>query len=149
MFQYGGIKYVLDLEACLDFSAAGANRVNALFQAAITERIAVTKDVFKEVKTFDLDFAKAIEQSAIEIVECDDLIYSTTENLAALLCNGTYDLNEAAHDKLPILAVVACAQNGTTPKCVLVTGDLGSHSSSMQVLCSQLMITAIPVSEAF
>lgn len=149
MGVYGGIKYVLDLEACLDFANAGENRKAALFQLAETDRVAVTTDVFKQLKIFNKDLAAEFENSAIEIVECDESVYQAAEILAQLLSVSPVKLDRAANEKLPILAVVNCAQNGSQPKCALVTGDFGDHRSSMKVLGNALMITVISVEKAF
>lgn len=149
MSDYEGIKFVLDLEACLDYAGAGQNRKAALFEAAESTRIAVTADVFRQLKALDKELAKEIKGSAIEIVECDENIFQTTENLAHLLAVTAARLDKAATEKLEILAVVSCAQNGSLPKCVLVTGDPGTHRSSMKVLCEALKITAVAVEAAF
>lgn len=149
MKGYEGIKFVLDLEACLDFGNAGQNRKLALFKAAEVERVAITSEVYRQLKIFDSALAKEFENSSIEIVEYNEVIYRTTETLAKLLIINSNKLDNAASEKLPILAVVNCAQNGTDPKCALVTGDVGKHRSSMSVLCQSLKITAIPVGIAF
>lgn len=149
MGGYAGVKFVLDLEACLDFGSAGDNRKAALFEAAKTNRIAITSDVFKQLKVFDKALAKEFEDSDIEIVECDEVVYRAVENIAQLLATTSARLNRAANDKLPIIAVANCAQNGSVPKCAVVTGDPGTHSSSMRVLCTELKVTVIAVSNAF
>lgn len=149
MSGYEGIKYVLDLEACLDYAGAGQNRKAALFEAAETNRIAVTADVFRQLKALDGNLAKEFKNSAIEIIECDEKVFQATENLALLLAVTAAKLDSAATEKLQLLAVVTCAQNGSLPKCVLVTGDPGAHRSSMKVLCEALKITALSVEAAF
>jgi hypothetical protein len=146
---YVGVKYVLDLEACLDYAASGANRQNALFEAAKTNRIAVTSDVLKQVKHFDAALAAAIKASEIEIIDCDDAVYQTVEQLAQLAALTSANLDEAAAEKLVVLAVVSCSQNGALPKCVLVTNDLGKHRSSMKTLCAELGIVYVPSKDAF
>ncbi|MDW9493942.1 hypothetical protein GOC57_11635 [Sinorhizobium meliloti] len=140
---------MLDLEACLDYAGAGQNRKAALFEAAETNRIAVTADVFRQLKALDGNLAKEFKNSAIEIIECDEKVFQATENLALLLAVTAAKLDSAATEKLQLLAVVTCAQNGSLPKCVLVTGDPGAHRSSMKVLCEALKITALSVEAAF
>lgn len=98
MGVYGGIKYVLDLEACLDFANAGENRKAALFQLAETDRVAVTTDVFKQLKIFNKDLAAEFENSAIEIVECDESVYQAAEILAQLLSVSPVKLDRAANE---------------------------------------------------
>ncbi|RYE42048.1 MAG: hypothetical protein EOP24_34350 [Hyphomicrobiales bacterium] len=149
MAAYVGVKYVLDLEACLDYGASGANRQKALFEAAKTNRIAVTSDVLKQVKRFDAALALAITKSDIEVIECDDAVYETVEKLAQLLALTSANLDEAAAEKLVVLAVVSCSQNGAHPKCVLVTNDLGKHKSSMKTLCAGLKMDHIASKDAF
>lgn len=149
MGSYEGVKYVLDLEACLDFASAGENRKAALFQAAADQGVAITVEVLKQLRIFNRDLADEFEQSPIRIVECDEKIYQAIETLAQLLAVSSAKLDDAANEKLPILAVVNCAQNGSLPKCVLVSGDPGHHRSSMRTLGAELRITIIPVSKAF
>jgi len=147
--DYVGVKYVLDLEACLEIGGAGDNRKAALFEAAKETRIAITSDVFKQIRHFDKNLADEFENSDIEIIDCDEAIYQTVENLAALLATTTARLNRAANEKLPIIAMANRAQNGSLPKCAIVTGDLGTHKSSMTVLCTELRITVIAAGSAF
>lgn len=149
MGAYVGVKFVLDLEACLDYGGSGANRQKALFEAAKTTRIAVTVEVLKQVKKFDSAMAIAIKNSEIEIIECDDAIYDRVEQLAQLAALTSASLDEAAAEKLVVLAAVSCSQNGAAPKCVLVTNDLGKHKSSMKVLCDALGIEFVPSKDAF
>ncbi len=149
MGGYTGVKFVLDLEACLDFGSAGDNRKAALFEAAKSSRVAITTDVFKQLRQFNKELAEEFLASDIEVIDCDELIYQTVEHLAQLLTTTSARLNRAANEKLPIIAMANCAQNGSLPKCAIVTGDLGTHSSSMQVLCAELRITVIAVSSAF
>ena len=144
-----GVKFVLDLEACLDFGNAGQNRKAALFEAAKANRIAITSDVFKQLKLFDKDLADEFKASDIEIIDCDEVVYQRVEHIAQLLATTSARLNRAANEKLPIIAMANCAQNGSLPKCAVVTGDLGTHKSSMQVLCEELKITVITVANAF
>jgi hypothetical protein len=51
-----------------------------------------------------------------------------------------YSLNAVANDKIPVIALVHCAQNGKIPPCQLVTGDFGDLSSSMKTMCAALKI---------
>lgn len=149
MAEYVGVKYILDLEACLDFAGAGANRKAALFAATKTHRIAITASVHDQLKMFDKELAEEFIAEGIELVEYDEKIYKATETLGQLLSTSSARLDRAATDKIPILATVHCAQNGSLPKCMLVTGDIGQHKSSMHVLCSELKISVINVIDAF
>lgn len=149
MGAYVGVKFYLDLEACLDYGGAGANRQKALFEAAKTNRIAITAEVMKQVRKFDSSWADAIKNSQIEIIDCDTAIYERVEKLAQLAALTSASLDEAAAEKLVILAAVSCSQNDAAPKCVLVTNDLGRHRSSMKVLCSALGIDFVPSNDAF
>ncbi|RVO95013.1 hypothetical protein [Sinorhizobium meliloti] len=149
MSDYEGVKYVLDLEACYDLASAGQNRKAAFFDFAETNRVAITGDVFRQLKHLDKDLANEIKSSSVEIVECDQVIFQRTENLAQLLAVSAARLDKAATEKIQILAVVSCAQNGSLPKCVLVTGDPGAHRSSMKALGTALKITVVSVDKVF
>jgi predicted ATP-dependent Lon-type protease len=147
--DYEGISHVLDLEACLDYGASGQNRQKSLFEAAKTHRIVVTSDVFKQVRHLDAEWAKSMQEAGIEIIDCDELVYQTVEHLAQLLALTSASLDKAAQEKLVVLALVCCSQNGALPKCLLVTNDLGAHKSSMKVLCAALKMEWVAAKDAF
>lgn len=137
---YSGINFVLDLEACLYFSEAGGNLKAALFQRAKVERIAVPKEVFDQVRIFDKSLADEISESDIEIVELDSDVYVAACALNEIFMTSGHRLNAAANEKVPVIALVHCAQNGAKPPCHLVSGDNGLHSSSMRSLCAALKV---------
>lgn len=138
--SYEGIIYVFDLEACLYFSDAGGNLKATLFQKAKENRIVITREVFKKVKAFDDDLAKEIEKSDIEILDLETDVYTAATAITEIFIASGYTLNAVANDKIPVIALVHCAQNGKVPPCQLVTGDFGSHSSSMKSMCATLKI---------
>lgn len=137
---YEGIVYVFDLEACLYFSDAGGNLKATLFQKAKENRIVITREIFKKVKIFDRDLAQEIEKSDIEILDLDTDVYTAASAITEIFVASGYALNAVANDKIPLIALVHCAQNGKIPPCQLVTGDIGSHSSSMKSMCQTLNI---------
>lgn len=144
---YSGIKFVMDLEACLFYSDAGGNLKASLFERAKQERIAVTKEVFDQVRGFDKDLADEIKASAIEIVELDSDIYIAAGALNEIYMTSGHRLNAAANEKVPVIALVHCAQNGSKPPCHLVSNDTGTHSSSMRSLCAALSIPFLEVTK--
>lgn len=138
--SWEGVIYVLDLEACLFYSDAGDNLKIDLFERSKEARIVVTKETLKQVKSFDSDLAKEIESSEIEIVELDNNVHEAASALTDILILSGYKLNSVANEKIPVIALVHCAQNGQSPPCHLVTGDHGSHTSSMKPMCTALGI---------
>lgn len=149
MGEFEGIKHILDLEACMDFENAGSNRKKGLFESAKETRTAITRDTFKKLKKFSKPLADEFENSDIEIVDLDETVYSRVEALAQLISTTSAELDAAANEKLQIIALANCAQNGSLPKCAIITGDVGKHGSSMKVLCASIKVTAIEVSSAF
>lgn len=149
MTAYGGVKFVLDLEACLEFQGAGANRKASLFGVANSAGVAITDHVFRELKGFDTDLAEEFVANGVKVVECDETIYRRIETLMALLAVSEARIDAAASDKLIQLSLVNCAQNGTLPKCKLVTGDYGKHKSSMAVIGKALDIEVVFVNQEF
>lgn len=140
-----GIDYVFDLEACLYFSQSGGNLKSVLFQRATEKKIVVTREVFKQVREFDGDLAKEIEASPIAILELDTDVYKAAGALNDIFLATGHPLNAAANEKMPVIALVHCAQNGKVPSCQMVTGDIGPHASSMSSLCGALGIPIIDV----
>lgn len=149
MNAYDGIKYVLDLEACLDFQGAGANRKAALFGTAKAAGVAITDQVFRELRKFDADLAKEFADNDIKVIDCDEHIFKKVETLTSLIAISSARIDDAANEKLIQLSLVNCAQNGTLPKCKLVTGDHGRHKSSMRVLGEALGIEVAYVEVEF
>lgn len=138
--SHEGIIYVFDLDACLYFSEAGGNLKATLFQRAKEIRIVITKETFKQVRALDGDLAKEIEKSSIEIIDLDTQVYQAASALTEIFLTSGYALNAVANDKIPVIALVHCAQNGKVPPCHLVTGDFGNHASSMKAMCAALNI---------
>lgn len=143
---YVGLHYVLDLEACLYFEKAGNNLQTSLFEKAEERRIAISKEVFKQVKDLNNDFANKIVDSSIEIIEYDDLVYQSTEQFTVLLTTlSRSSRNKVVSEKIQVIALVQCAQNGKKPPCMIVTGDNRTHGSSMTSLCDELGVPFIEI----
>ncbi|CAN7353753.1 hypothetical protein LJR234_002149 [Mesorhizobium amorphae] len=145
MPKEGEIRFVLDLEACLYHSNAGGNLKANLFLRAQDERVVISKEVFDQVKDFDKDLADEIIASEIEVLEIDGNVYAAAVSLTELILALGHPMNAAANEKMPQIALVHCAQNGTMPKCTMVSGDTGTHASSMKSLCETIGIPFIDV----
>ncbi|ESX88275.1 hypothetical protein [Mesorhizobium sp. LNJC403B00] len=150
MAVYLGVKFVLDLEACLYFASCKKVQKTALYKKASAERVATITEVFFQLQQINKVFAAELKKSGIEILDCDEAVYLRTEALSALLlASSNAPLGRVEQDKLVLIALVSCAQNGQLPKCVLVTGDPGTHRASMNSLCNALQMNAIQVDGAF
>lgn len=141
MTSYKGLDYVFDLEACMKLSSAGHNHKIHVFERAKESRIAITREVFKQVQNFDKELAEEIKASDFEIIDCDDTVYEAAQTYTDLLTTYNISISRATDDKIPIIALVHCAKNGKVPSCSLVTGDNSQHESSMANLCSLLKIS--------
>lgn len=148
MAGWSGVKSVLDFEACLRFSGAGDNYKAMLYDRAKNERVAITREVFDQIRIMDSELAKEIWESEIEILDPDDGVFSAAEGMTVIL-STKIRLNRVANDKIPVIASVQRAQNGSKPNCIIITGDEGTHSSSMRSLCDELGIQYLSVEDAF
>lgn len=150
MTAYVGVKFVLDLEACLFFATCNKSKKAALYKTASAQRVATISDVFVQLQSLNKVFAQEFKKAGIEILDCDEAVYQRTEALSALLlASSNAPLGRVEQDKLVLIALVSCAQNGQLPKCVLVTGDPGTHRASMNSLCNGLKMSALQVESAF
>jgi hypothetical protein len=141
--SYVGLDYVFDLEACIKLGLAGNNLSNHVFEISKVKRIGVSREVFKQLKKFDKVTAEKIKDSSFEIIDCDERVYEAAETYADLLAAAGVGINDAVNDKVPTIALTHCAKNGKIPCCLLVTGDDGHHSASMNSLCATLKVGTV------